>query len=107
MATVAPTAATWTWPPDVLAFAAAQGVSAYLNPLLDATRRVFPGTSLETVVEDDPEVADDRRIVFRVDVTGWLADEIFKAENLWTEELFRCCPATHVWVFHLGMVASA
>ena len=59
MATAAPTAETWTWPPDVLAFAAAQGVSAYLDPLLDATRRVFPGTSLETVVEDDPEVAVD------------------------------------------------
>jgi DNA-binding transcriptional LysR family regulator len=106
MATVAQTAATWTWPPDLLAFAAEQGVSAYLDPLLDATRRAFPRAPLETVIEDDPEVPDDRRIVFRVDVTGWSADAIFNAENIWTEDLFRHCPATHVWVFHLGMVAT-
>jgi hypothetical protein len=107
MATVAPTAATWTWPPDVLAFAAEQGVSAYLDPLLHAARRAFPGAALEIDVEDNPEVANDRRIVFRVDVTGWSADEISNAENKWTEDLFRHCPSTHVWIFHLGLVARA
>ena|SRR5262245_56983984 len=107
MATVAPTAATWTWPPDVLRFAAEQGVSAYLDPLLDATRRTFPGTPIETVIEDDPELPDDRRILFRVDVTGWSADALFSAENSWIEELFRHCPSLHVWLFHLGMVATS
>jgi DNA-binding transcriptional LysR family regulator len=107
MSTAASTAATWTWPPEVLAFAAEQGVSAYLDPLLDATRRNFPGAALEVEVADDPEVANDRRIVFRVDVTGWSADDMFQAENKWTEDLFRHCPSNHVWIFHLGLVARA
>src|SRR5438552_5512520 len=107
MATVAPTAATWTWPPEVLAYAEEQGVSTYLDPLLDATRRAFPQAPLQVYVEEDPEIAGERHIVFLVDVTGRLADELFGAENRWTEDLFACCPSTHVCVFRIGMVASA
>jgi hypothetical protein len=35
--------ATWTWPAEVLEFARASGIEPCLSPLLEVTRRAFPG----------------------------------------------------------------
>jgi hypothetical protein len=43
MSTTRSAPTTWQWPADVLAFAARNQVSAYLDPLLEATGRLFPG----------------------------------------------------------------
>jgi hypothetical protein len=59
----------WQWSPDVLAFAAEQGVADYLEPLREATLRVYPtAQELRVYREDDRELRDVRWIVFEVHV---------------------------------------
>jgi hypothetical protein len=89
-------------PPEVSAFAEEQGVGAYLLGVLELTRRVFPDARRFTVlVEDDPEIAGDRHIVFELDVPLTIPQSL-AAEWCWSEELFRLCPAPLVCVFRLG-----
>jgi hypothetical protein len=90
--------------PEVAAFAAEQGVSEFLTPVLEMTRRVFPAAPLAPRVESDPDVAD-RYIVIEVDVSDWEERPLFAAQQSWTGELFSHCPAPHVHFFRLGMVA--
>lgn len=64
-------------PPEVLCFAGEQGVTAYLQAVLDLTRAVFPERPVAMYVDEDPEIANDRHIVFDVDVTGMDAEQMF------------------------------
>jgi hypothetical protein len=94
-----------TFSADVSAFAAERGVTDYLIPVYEMTRRVFPTVRRITpVMEYDPEIEKERRIVFEV-VTGPLEES--QAVDLrweWSRELFKICPATHV--SHLGLHAE-
>jgi hypothetical protein len=66
---VAPAQATWKWPPDVLDFAARHQIDAYLDPLLETTRKMFPtAVQLRVRVEHDPELRDLSHISFEVHV---------------------------------------
>src|SRR5262245_48103377 len=92
----------WLWPADVLEFADQQNVRQYLGPLLEATRRVFPtARRIQVVLKDDPEIRDDRHIVFDVQVPGLSVSQGLAAQKEWTNELFRCCPAPLVCIFRL------
>jgi hypothetical protein len=93
-------------PPEVLAFAAEAGVTDYLPAVLEMTRRIFPDVPPTVLVEDDPEIANDRHIVFQVDVTALNDAQLDSASQQWMRELFDHCPSTHVPVFRLGMVAD-
>lgn len=96
------THAGWEWPADVLTLAAEQGVTEYLQPLLDTTRRLFPtARSLTVSVNEDPEIRDMRTIVFDVRVPQADVPDFVSAVHRWTDELFRCCPAPLVTVFCL------
>jgi hypothetical protein len=106
MATVVPTAAMWTWPPDVATLAAKLGVTEYLQPVYEMTQRVYGSVPLNPQVDEDPEIPDDRRILMEVDVTGWDVPRLFEAQNRWSTEIFDCCPSTHVGFFRLGLVAT-
>src|SRR4051812_31826942 len=55
---------TWQWSPEVLQFAASRQVAAYLDPFLEATRKLFPGARTQSVRRARPGVA--RRDVDRV-----------------------------------------
>ncbi len=90
-------------PPDVLAFAAEQGVSAYLPDVLEMTQRVFPAAVLNVVIEDDPEFANDRHIVVLVKVEDLKAPQALETIYEWHRGLFVCCPAPLVCVFRLGL----
>jgi hypothetical protein len=69
MSTLSVPRTAWQWPADVLAFAAQHQVQATLDPLLEATRQVFPtARSVRLFLELDPEIRDDRHIVFEVQV---------------------------------------
>ena len=58
-----------TVPPEVLAFAREQDVEQCLPGLIALSHRVFPSAvRFEVLLEEDPEVADDRHIVFRLAV---------------------------------------
>src|SRR5438552_2290547 len=92
---------TWQWSPDVLAYAAEHGVEQYLDPLREATFRVFPtATSLRVFREDDMELRDVRWIVFEVDVPQADLVDFVERMHRWSAELFRVCPArlTHHFV---------
>ena len=96
-------------PADVIAFAAEQGVGEYLPAVLEMTRQVFSrAASISVLLEDDPEIADWRKIVFEIDIAGWEdVDQLVAAQQQWTASLFQHCPATHVHFFVFVLWESA
>jgi hypothetical protein len=97
--------ATWQLPADVLALAAQLGVSASLDPLLEATRRIYPtARSIQVRAEQDPEIANDRYIVFEVCVPQEDISDYHQAQRRWTEELFRICPPVRSIPFCLFLI---
>ena len=89
--------------PDVVAFAEEQGVALYLPTVFDTTQRLFSTASrLAVQVTEDPEIANDRHIVFQVEVPLGVP-EALAAQRRWNDALFACCPAPLVCVFRLSM----
>ncbi len=90
--------------PEVQAFAAEAGVADYLLPVLEMTQRIFPDARrLEVLVEEDPEIANDRHIVLEVDVPDRDPQQYVESRVPWEQEMFRICPATLGHVFRLGL----
>jgi hypothetical protein len=89
--------------PEVVAFAAVQGVTSYLSAVVEMTLRLFPSATLRVVVEDDPEIANDRHIVMVGKVQKQSVSEALETRYQWHRGLFACCPAPQVCVFRLGM----
>lgn len=86
-------------PPEVVAFAREQGVEKYLPQLVELARQVYPSaTRFDVFTEDDPEIANDRHIVFELDVPLTVEQER-ETDRRWGEGLFRICPAPFVCVF--------
>src|SRR5216684_4812211 len=85
-------------PPEVHTFAREQGVEKYLPELVEWARQVYPSaTRFEVFTEDDPEIANDRHIVFELDVP-LAVPEALEADGRWRDGLFRICPAPLVCV---------
>jgi hypothetical protein len=64
------------FPADVVAFAAANKVEDCLQPLLEATHRIFPTARFVKVeIDDDPELRDQRHILYNVQVAGLSLEE--------------------------------
>ena len=93
--------------PEVLSFAAEQQVLPFFEPVLGLTRRIFPARPITVGVEEDPEIANERHILIDVDATGLDSDQMFQSQELWFQDIFKHCPATHVCVFRLGMLDRA
>jgi hypothetical protein len=88
-----------TVPPEVVTFAREQGVEQYLPELIEWARQVYPtATRFEVFTEDDPEIANDRHIVFELDVP-FTVEEALRVDRQWREGLFRIVPAPLVCVF--------
>jgi hypothetical protein len=107
MSSVASVAATsYPWPADVLAFAARQQVSQYLEPLLEMTRKLFPVAEIKVFFERDAEHPDEQYIVFEVRVPKAVIPDYLAADHKWRQETFRVCPPQfhHVFVFSLDQV---
>jgi hypothetical protein len=91
-------------PPDVKAFATQHGVAPYLSAVLDMTQRRFPDArQFAVLVEEDPEIADDRHIAIEVDLAGITAEQYVERDGQWGHELFQLCPAPLVCVFRLSL----
>src|SRR2546428_750710 len=72
------------WPPDVAAFAKEQHVEEFLPKVLDLIRRIFPSAAgLNVVVTEDPEIADDKHIVFEVQAAGLGVPQAVACEMRW------------------------
>jgi hypothetical protein len=90
-------------PEDVVAFAREQGVEQYLPELVALSQRTFPvATRFEVFLEEDPEIADDRHIVFRLAVPLDVPQSM-AADRQWIEGLYRVCPKPLVCVFRLSL----
>jgi hypothetical protein len=84
----------YPWPADVLEFAAQQQVTPYLQPLLEATRRLFPtARRLEVKLYQDYELRDVRWILFDVEVAVTDVPDYVQAVHACSDELRRICPA--------------
>ena len=74
--------------PDVVAFAREHQAEHCLQPLLEATHRIFPTARFVKVsVEEDPELRNNTQIVFDVQVTGLSLDEVQAARKQWIEAM--------------------
>jgi hypothetical protein len=105
MSTIVPPAAAGSWSADVLEFAARNQVAGYLDPLREATRRLFPtARCLKVFLEGDPEIRDDWHIVFEVEVPAADVPDFLRAKYAWIDELYRVCPAPLVCTFRLTLV---
>ena len=89
-------------PPEVAAFAREQGVEKYLPQLIEWAKQVYPSaTRFEVFTEDDPEIANDRHIVFELDVPLEV-EEALAADRQWHRGVFQIVPAPLVCVFRLS-----
>jgi hypothetical protein len=89
--------------PEIQAFAEQSGVAPYLPAVLELLPRTFPtARRFVALVEDDPEIANDRHIVFEVFVPE-INEETRAARRRFTEGLFACCPSPLVCVFRLSI----
>lgn len=105
MSAPATTTTAWQWPPDVLEFAAKNEVSAYLDPLLQATHRVFPtACSVKVSLELDPELRDDWHIVFDIQAPRGDVPNHVDARHQWIRALHAICPAPLTCTFRLLLV---
>jgi hypothetical protein len=90
-------------PQEVLDFAAEQGVSDYLPAVLEMTNHIFPGGLQAVVVDDDPEIANDRHILIVVKAKTFDVPQALEARWQWHGGLFESCPARLVCVFRLDL----
>ena len=90
-------------PREVLDFAAEQGVAEYLPAVLEMTARIFPGGLKDVIVEDDPEIANDRHILIGVHAKNLDVPHGLEASGQWHGGLFECCPAPRVCAFRLDL----
>jgi hypothetical protein len=91
-------------PPEVHAFAAEQGVALYLTAVLEMTQQRFPDARrLAVLVEEDPEIVNDRHIVIEIDLTGVTPEQYVERDWQWGHELFEICPAPLICVFRLSL----
>jgi hypothetical protein len=92
----------WTWSPEVLQFAQEAGVADFLDPMMEATRELFPTARAPRVkVEADPEIVDDRHIVWEIEMPFMGASDYLTAQKLWIKALCRVCPPPLTCVFRL------
>ncbi len=90
-------------PPEVEAFAAEKGAASYLPGVVCLVQQIVPNHPIDVRVEDDPELAYNRTIVFRVEVHGWDEEMLVEADQRWATDIFKCCPAPLVHVFGLDV----
>jgi hypothetical protein len=90
--------------PDVVAFAREHHGEHCLQPLLEATHRIFPTARFVKVsVENDPELHDNTQIVFDVQVIGLPLDQARTASDQWDREMVRLYPPLRKYLFCLRL----
>jgi hypothetical protein len=86
------------WPADVLEFARASKVEGYLDPLLQATRVLFPTGVIRVYLHHDPELSGVTFIVYHTRVPLQDVPDFKEANCNWSDSLLRIVP------LHLGVV---
>jgi hypothetical protein len=89
---------------EVLAFAAEHQAESCLQPLLEATHRIFPTARFVKVrVVEDPELRDNTQIVFHVQATGLSREESRSARKQWHDALLSLYRPTRHLLFCLRL----
>src|SRR5262245_31181585 len=91
-----------TFPPEVLTFAAENGVGHYLTAVIDLARQAFPAAALQVSVGQDAEDESHRYIALDVDAGGKGAEELLAGQQTWSAGVSRICPSRHAVYFVLG-----
>jgi hypothetical protein len=91
-----------TIPPEVQEFAAAKGISRYLNAVIDLARQAFPSSALGVSLGQDAEDETHRYIALDVDAGGQAAEELLAGQRTWSAGISRVCPSRHAVYFVLG-----
>jgi hypothetical protein len=90
--------------PDVVAFAREHQAEHCLQPLLEATHRIFSTARFVQVsVEEDPELRYNTQIVFHVQVAGLSWNEAKAANRQWNQEKTRLYPPLRKILFCLEL----
>lgn len=106
--TIALSERTAHWSLDVLEFARQQEVADYLDPLLTATKQLFPdSTRLAVYLEADPEIEGDRHIALEVEIVFPGLEAYLDRNRRWIAELCHVCPAPLTCVFRLLLMPVA
>ena len=96
------------WSLDVLEFARQQEVADYLDPLLTATKQLFPDAMrLAVYLEADPEIEGDRHIALEVEIVFPGLEAYLDRNRRWIAELCHICPAPLTCVFRLLLMPVA
>jgi hypothetical protein len=90
-------------PTEVWSFAAANGVSEWVNPVLELTARVFARCPIKVFVENDSENSDWQYIVLEVGVSGYDGARLVAARTQWSAEIVRSVPAYPRQYFIYGL----
>lgn len=88
--------------PEVQTFADENGVSRYLNAVIDLARQAFPASALEVSVGRDAEDESHQYIAIDVEVGGKETEELLAGQRAWSAGLSRVCPSRCAVYFVLG-----
>jgi hypothetical protein len=88
--------------PGVQEFAAAEGVSRYLNAAIDLARQAFPSSALSVLVGQDAEDESHRYVALDVEARGLTAEELLAGQQVWSAGMPGVCPSRHAVYFVLG-----
>jgi hypothetical protein len=83
--------ASYPWPADVLAFAVRENVSQYLEPLLAATRTLFPTADVKVSIERDVSLPEEY-IVFEIRVPRAGLSDYLAADRRLRQETHAVVP---------------
>jgi hypothetical protein len=90
--------------PDVWALAEEKGVKQYLPAVLDLLPRLFPNASRFAVsVDEDPEIASERNIIFDVDLPDMETSAFRAAYREWHDGTSAIVPGPETCTFRLSL----
>jgi hypothetical protein len=101
-ANLAGTQDTPVWPEEVLAVAQHQQLRELLDPMLKATREIFPTASwIKIYSQTDYQDPHEKNIVFDVEAAGLDAPQARAARYAWIAEMHRLRPSPFIYHFLL------
>jgi hypothetical protein len=88
--------------PDAQRFAAAKAVDAYLDAVIDLTRKAFPSSDVCVSLGQDAEDETHQYVALDVDAKGLTSEELLSGKRVWSEGIGRVCAPRYGVYFVLG-----
>ena len=87
---------------DVHVLAAANGVSRFLNPVIELAQNAFSSSALSVTVGQDAEDESYRYIAIDIDGGDLTTEELLEGQRTWSTGISRVCPSRDAVHFVLG-----